>query len=243
MPRASQEHVRPLLEIFYIHPGVRCQDAGCQRPHLGVVPSVMLRQGGTQPAVVALVGRFPGLAPTQVGLRLRHLHETAKDEIELDRHRLLAPQGAVVVEHRHALLHPHGNRSPFPTNTFDELDDGMPGRAVPPTRQQFSVHVFTCPVASSPWRKARCRGMPASGFAGSPEDAAAGGSSAPSAHPRSAKATATSIRAPPSAANGTITGSLPDRLTYRAGRLAPNRRARRPPPTRSGTGIGPLSRL
>ena len=57
-----------------------------------------------EPAVVALVGGLPGLALAQRRVGLGHLDEPAQDEVELDRHRLLAPQRAVVVEHRHALL-------------------------------------------------------------------------------------------------------------------------------------------
>ena len=82
-----------------------------QHPHVGVVTRVVLGHQRTQPAVVALVGGLPGLALAQLGLRLGHLHEAAKDEVELDRHRLLAPQGAVVVEHCHALLDRHGRPS------------------------------------------------------------------------------------------------------------------------------------
>jgi hypothetical protein len=43
------------------------------------------------------------LALTQRLVGLDHLDESAQDEVELDRHRLLAPQRSVVVEHRQAL--------------------------------------------------------------------------------------------------------------------------------------------
>ena len=40
----------------------------------------------------------------QLRIGLGHLVQATEYEVELDRHRLLAPQCPVVVEHRHALL-------------------------------------------------------------------------------------------------------------------------------------------
>ena len=68
--------------------------------HVGVVARVVLGHEPRQPGVVPLVGGLPRLPVAQRRVRLGHLDEPAQDEVELDRHRLLAPQRAVVVEHR-----------------------------------------------------------------------------------------------------------------------------------------------
>ena len=111
MLRAAQERVRLRLEVLDADAGVGGQDAAAQRPHVGVVARVVLGHERAEPGVVALVGGLPRLALAQLRVRLRHLDEAAKDEVELDRHRLLAPQRAVVVEHRDPLLDRHGCRS------------------------------------------------------------------------------------------------------------------------------------
>jgi len=69
-----------------------------------VVAGVVLLHQRGEPRVVVLIGGLPRLALTQGRVGLRHLHEAAQDEVHLDRHRLLAPQRAVVVEDGDALL-------------------------------------------------------------------------------------------------------------------------------------------
>ncbi len=79
--------------------------------HVGVVAGVVLGHQRAEPGVVVLGDGLPRLALRAAsGSAVGHLGEAAEDEVELDRHRLLAPQRAVVVEHRDALLDGHGRR-------------------------------------------------------------------------------------------------------------------------------------
>jgi catechol 2,3-dioxygenase-like lactoylglutathione lyase family enzyme len=58
--------------------------------------------------LVAFERRLPGLALLQLWLRFCHRDKTPKNEVELDRHRFLAPQRPVVVEHCDAVVDRHG---------------------------------------------------------------------------------------------------------------------------------------
>ena len=82
--------------------------------------------------VVTFVGCFPGLSVAQLGISPGHLREAAEDEIELDRHRLLAPQRAVVVEYGDALFKRH-----VACSVLDELDDGPLAVAVVPEGERI----------------------------------------------------------------------------------------------------------
>ena len=104
MLRAAKESVCLRFEVFDADPLVGREDAGAEDLDVGVIAGVVLGHHGAQPRVVAFVGGFPGLSLAQLGISLGHLVETPEDEVELDRHRLLAPQGAVVVEHGDALF-------------------------------------------------------------------------------------------------------------------------------------------
>ena len=73
---------RPGLEVLDAHPRVGGQDAAEQRPHVGVVAGVVLGDDRAEPAVVALVGRLPGLAVAQGRVGLGHLDQPAQDEVE-----------------------------------------------------------------------------------------------------------------------------------------------------------------
>jgi hypothetical protein len=95
----------------------------------------MLGHHRAQPAVVAFVRGLPGLALTQCGFGLGHRREPAEDEVELDRHRLLAPQRAVVVEHGEAILDRHGLGAVLTADARDERDDRLLRRTIAPARQ------------------------------------------------------------------------------------------------------------
>jgi hypothetical protein len=56
--------------------------------------------------VIALVGSLPGLLVALGRIALGHLRQPTQEEVELDRHRLLTPPGAVVVEDGDPLLDP-----------------------------------------------------------------------------------------------------------------------------------------
>ena len=135
MLRAAQEFVGSRLEFLDADALVRRQDAGGQDLHLGLVARVVLCHDRAHPVVVAFVGGLPGLALAQRRVRLGHLHEPAQDEVELDRHRLLAPERAVVVEHRQAVLDPHRLRPVLAADPCDELHDRPLRRTIPPARQ------------------------------------------------------------------------------------------------------------
>ena len=99
MLRAVQEFVRLGLEVLDADPLVGRQDSGGQDLDVAVVARVVLCHQRTKPAVVTLMRCLPRLPIAQLRFCFGHLEEPAKDEVQLDRHRLLTPQGSVVVEH------------------------------------------------------------------------------------------------------------------------------------------------
>ncbi len=128
----AQERVRLRLELLDADPRVGCEDACRKRAHVRVVARVVLGHQLGEPTVIALVCSFPRLALPQLGLRFGHRYEPPENEVELDRHRLLAPQRTVVVEHCYPLVGGHSAR-----RLLDELDDRLPHRAVVPARQRL----------------------------------------------------------------------------------------------------------
>jgi hypothetical protein len=137
MPRAVQKLLGARLEVLDADAVERRQDAARQDPHVAVVAGVVLGDHRAQPGVVAFVGRLPRLPIPQPGVGLGHLDEPAQDEVELDRHRLLAPQGPVVVEHGDAVVDRHRLGPVLAADSRDEVDDGPLDRAVAPARQQL----------------------------------------------------------------------------------------------------------
>ena len=72
--------------------------------HVAVVAVVVLDHRLAEPGVVLSLRGHPGLLVPQRRVLLGHLGQPLEDEPELDRHRLLTPQRAVVVEHGDPLL-------------------------------------------------------------------------------------------------------------------------------------------
>jgi len=138
--RAAEEGIRSLLEVLDADPGECGQDPARQDPHVGVVPRVVLDHDRTEPTEVALEGGLPRLTVAQLRLSRGHLDEAAEDEVELDRHGLLAPQRAVVVEHRDPFLDRHGDRSVLSARAPDEVADRLFGWGVTPSREQLLGH-------------------------------------------------------------------------------------------------------
>jgi hypothetical protein len=104
MPSGAQEGVGLGLEVLHGDAGKGLQHPGGQHRQLAVVALVVPGYEVAQPAVVLVIGGLPGLARAQLGVLVGHGGQAAQDEVELDRHRLLAPQRAVVVEDGHQLL-------------------------------------------------------------------------------------------------------------------------------------------
>jgi hypothetical protein len=129
-------------------PGERLEDAAQQHLHLAVVTRVVLVDYPAEPRVVLLVGGLPRLFLSQGCVFLGHGGQPLQDEAELDRHRLLAPERAVVVEDRDALLERDALR-----RTLGELDDRMRGRIVVPgaeLRHPRAPLTASC-ILSSAW--------------------------------------------------------------------------------------------
>jgi hypothetical protein len=100
--------------------GEHCRHQGRD---VGVIALIVLGDGIAQPLQVALERRLVRLFVPQrrVGLGLRS--ESAHQEVELDVHRLLAPQRAVVVEDRDTLVRLNVIRSTVGGDPTDEVDD------------------------------------------------------------------------------------------------------------------------
>jgi hypothetical protein len=140
--RRPQERIGLRLEVVDADPLVGGEDTSQEGAHVRVVARVVVIEHLSQPGVVTLVRRLPRLAVAQLRVGLRHLVQPAEDEVGLDRHRLLAPQGAVVVEDRDALLGGHGVRH----RPLDELDHRALGGTVLPAGQH-------APVTGAPSRR------------------------------------------------------------------------------------------
>jgi hypothetical protein len=132
-----------------VHARERLQDAAEHHLQVAVVAGVVLGDDLAQPVVVPVVGRLPGLALAQGGVLGGHGGQPLEDEAELDGHRLLAPQGAVVVEHGHPLGGREELRRPLGRHPGHEVPDGRHrGRVVP--RAQHSATTSQAPVSGPP---------------------------------------------------------------------------------------------
>jgi hypothetical protein len=134
---AVQEGVGGRLVVVDRHARERLQDPGQQDLEVGIVAGVVPGHDVPQPVVVLGVGGLPGLALAQRRVLVGHGGQPPQDEAELDRHRLLAPQGAVVVEDRNPLLGLQELRRPLGGDPGHELPDRRHRRAVVPRSQEL----------------------------------------------------------------------------------------------------------
>ncbi len=118
------------------HAAEGLQHPAHQHLHVAVVTVVVLRDDVAEPGVVLVVRRLPRLLGAQRRIRLGHRSQPLQDEPELDRHWLLAPQRAVVVERGDAVLDRHEVRA-IGADALDEVHDGRARRRVVPRREQF----------------------------------------------------------------------------------------------------------
>lgn len=87
-----------------------------------------------EPGVVALERGFPGLLPSESRVGLGHLVQPTEDEVGLNPERLLAPEGAVVVEHGD----PFDLRNSVRGHALHEVEHGGLGRAVVPGGERLA---------------------------------------------------------------------------------------------------------
>ena len=116
-------------------------------PHVAVVARVVLVHQPAEPGEVLVVRGLPRLLLAQRRCLFGHRGEAAQDEVGLDRHRLLAPERAVVVEDRNALLDRHRLRAVCPGDACDEVDDSPANRPVAPALE-LGTHELDDRVAS-----------------------------------------------------------------------------------------------
>ena len=64
---AAEKRFRLRFEVLDADPGMRRKDASEERPHVRLVPGVMLVEYLAEPPVIALVGRLPRLAILKLG--------------------------------------------------------------------------------------------------------------------------------------------------------------------------------
>jgi hypothetical protein len=136
------------------------RDAAEQRLHRTVVPGVVLHDDVAQPRVVLVVRGLPWLALAQCRILVGHRSEPLHDEAELDRHRLLAPERAIVVEDGDAFLG-RGVAVPLARRGLHEFDHRPPRRRVRPGGQRVGGRTgWTSAVVGS--RHARTVKIPGS---------------------------------------------------------------------------------
>jgi hypothetical protein len=99
---------------------------------VAVVAVVVLDHRLAEPTEVLLVGRLERLLLAQCRIGFGQLGEATQREVELDRDRLLGPQGAVVVDDGDALLRGDEPAAVGVGDGIDELDDGLSRRRVLP---------------------------------------------------------------------------------------------------------------
>ena len=156
LPRAQESVGCPRVVLDALA-GERLQDAAHQHRQLAVVAVVVLRDRLAEPRVVLLVRRLPRLAGSEGLILAGHLGEAHEDEAELDRHRFLAPERAVVVVDGDPLGRWHVVRPAFSRHTLDEVDDRRARRRVVPGRQL----VGHCErISISAWRSRSTYGSP-----------------------------------------------------------------------------------
>ena len=129
---AAQERVGGARVVLDVLAGEGLQHAAHQHAQVAVVAVVVLVDRPAEPRVVLVVRRLPRLLRAQRLVLLRHLGEAHEDEAELDRHRLLAPERAVVVVHGDPLGRRHVVRPALRRHALDEVDDRRARRRVVP---------------------------------------------------------------------------------------------------------------
>jgi hypothetical protein len=127
-----------VLVVLDVHARERLEDAAEQHLHVAVVAGVVLGDDLAEPVIVPGVGGLPRLPVAERLVLVGHGGQALEDEAELDRHRLLAPQRAVVVEHGHPLGRRHVADPVGGGHGLDEPDDGLPGPGVVPGRRRVS---------------------------------------------------------------------------------------------------------
>ena len=118
-----QELVRGDRVLLHGHPVERLQEPAEQHLHVAVVAVIVLGDNLTQPRIVALVARPSTAADPSARVLLGHLGQPLEHETQLDRHRFLTPQRAVVVEHGNTLGARHILLAALVGDAFDEVGD------------------------------------------------------------------------------------------------------------------------
>ena len=173
MPGRAQERVRLRVEFLDAHPLIRRQNASCQNRDVRVVAGVVVGHHLPEPAVVPLERGLERLALLQLGLVLRHRHEAPQDEVELDRHWLLTPQRAVVVEGGDPLGRRHVAAAALIRDARDEVDDRPLRRSVVPgcergCHRSFAVFLSRTVRAASSASACRCSANRTPSLVGAP---------------------------------------------------------------------------
>ena len=152
-----QERVGGARVVLDALAGEGLEHAAHQHTQVGVVAVVVLVDRPAEPRVVLVVRGLPRLLRAQRLVLLGHLGEAHQDEAELDRHRLLAPERAVVVVDGDPLGGRDVVRPAFGRHALDEVDDRRARRRVVPGRQ---VLAHCDRISISAWRSRSTYGSP-----------------------------------------------------------------------------------
>ena len=135
MLAGSEERVGGLRVVLDALARERLEEPAHEHGEVAVVAVVVLVDRSAEPRVVLLVRGLPRLFRAQRLVLLGHLGEAHQHEAELDRHRLLAPERAVVVVDGDPFRGRDVVRPSLLRHTLDEVDDRLPRRSVVPGGQ------------------------------------------------------------------------------------------------------------
>jgi hypothetical protein len=99
-----EEFTRARDIVLHIHISKGFLDCPGENPQLTIFPFTVFDYGRAKPVVIPFIRGFPALAGAASSVPLLHLDRAEENELQLDRHRLLAPQGPAVVKSRNSFV-------------------------------------------------------------------------------------------------------------------------------------------
>jgi hypothetical protein len=140
MWRLPQEVLGGFLVGVDRHPAERFENGRHEIADAAVVALIVSGHDVTEPGVIAPIRCLPRLLRAQRRIGLGHTRQPLQDEAELDGHRLLAPQRAVVVEDGDARGWLDEVRRAVGGDALDKPSNGADSWTIHPRRKMLRHH-------------------------------------------------------------------------------------------------------